>query len=80
MLLIPLFIVSVSFLSYGSSCVMMLSYCVLTQHHFGGKQEQSDLMREIEALEAELKRSQEQMDKSHVEVSLHNFACLDAHL
>ena len=28
-------------------------------------------MREIEALRAELKRSQEELDQSHVDVSLH---------
>lgn len=53
-------------------------YCVLTQHDFDGKQE--DLIREIEALGAELKRSQEELDKSHIEVSLHNFAFPHAHL
>lgn len=46
---------------------------VLTQHGFDGKQEQSDLMREIEALGEELKRAQGELDKSHADVSLHNF-------
>lgn len=31
-------------------------------------------MREIEALGAELKRSQDELDKSHVDVSLHHCA------
>lgn len=33
-------------------------------------------MREIEALGAELKRSKDELDKSHVDVSLHNFPFL----
>lgn len=50
------------------SWLIMLNYC-----GFDGKQEQSDLMREIEA---ELKRSKDELDKSHVDVSLHNFPFL----
>lgn len=36
-----------------------------------GKQEPSDLMRELEALGAELKRSHDELDKSRVDVSPH---------
>ncbi|KAI3351181.1 hypothetical protein L3Q82_005740 [Scortum barcoo] len=45
-------------------------------HGFDGKQEQGDLMREIEALAAELKRSKEELDKSHVDTKrLHSELC-----
>ncbi|XP_071772941.2 uncharacterized protein LOC139925454 [Centroberyx gerrardi] len=37
------------------------------QKGLDGKQEQSDLMREIEALGAELKKSREEQDKTHLE-------------
>ncbi len=37
------------------------------------KQEQNDLMREIEVLGEELKRSREELDKSHLDVSSRNF-------
>ncbi|KAM7389764.1 hypothetical protein PAMP_023722 [Pampus punctatissimus] len=56
--------------------VPRLLYCELTQHDFDGNQEQSDLMRENEALEAKLKRSQEELDKSHIETErLHSELC-----
>lgn len=42
---------------------------------FDGNQEQSDLMRETEALEAELKKSRDELEKNHLDVSLHNSVC-----
>ncbi|XP_039976514.1 plectin-like [Xiphias gladius] len=41
--------------------------CSTNNYKGNSIQEQSDLMREIEALGAQLKRSQEELDKSHVE-------------
>ncbi|XP_029917859.1 LOW QUALITY PROTEIN: rootletin-like [Myripristis murdjan] len=38
-----------------------------TQQGLGGNQEQSDLIREIESLGAKLKKSQEELDKTHSE-------------
>lgn len=73
--------VRTSFQRFGSSCIMISFHliifdCELTQNGFDGEQEQSDLMREIEALGAQLKRSREELDKSHVEVSLDIFPFL----
>lgn len=55
---------------------MVLDGCVITQIAFNGKQGQSDLMMEIEALRTELKRTQEELDNKHMEVSLYNFSLL----
>ncbi|XP_045887270.1 rootletin-like isoform X1 [Micropterus dolomieu] len=43
---------------------------LLMQHVFDGKQVQSDLMRETEALGAELKRSRYELEKSHVDTNM----------
>ncbi|KAM6952967.1 uncharacterized protein PEZ65_016716 [Lycodopsis pacificus] len=50
-----------------SQCAVLLAHCALMQHVFDGKEEQSDLMREVEASGAELKRSRDELDKSHVD-------------
>ncbi|CAK6971931.1 golgin subfamily B member 1-like [Scomber scombrus] len=41
--------------------------CPINNYKENSKQEQSDLMREIEALGAKLKKSQEELDKSHIQ-------------
>lgn len=46
------------------------------QRVFNGKEEQSDLRREIEALGEKLKRSRDDLDKSRVDVSLHSLSFL----
>ncbi|XP_035525701.1 trichohyalin-like [Morone saxatilis] len=50
--------------------------CQTSDHRGNSVQEQSDLMREIEALGAELKRSKGELDKSHVDTErLHSELC-----
>ena len=50
--------------------------CEHTKKGFDEMQEQSDLMREIEALGTQLQRSREELEKSHAEVRVHNFPFL----
>ncbi|XP_076594940.1 uncharacterized protein LOC143325616 [Chaetodon auriga] len=50
--------------------------CQTDDHRGNAAQDQSDLMREIEALGAELKRSRDEVDKSHVDTKrLHSDLC-----
>lgn len=53
---------------------------MLINMFFDGNQKQSDLMREIEAFGAELKKSRDELEKNHLDVSLHIFVCFSDYL
>lgn len=57
-------------------CIIIFNHCEPILNVFDDLQEQSDLMREIEDLGVQLKKSQKEVDKSREEVGFHNFPSL----